>query len=50
MIPVVAITTFLKTELVFAARGVRRRPGRVTVVTTVTKLGLRAPHRDAYTR
>ena len=40
MIPLTAITTFLKTELVFAALGVRRWPGRVTVVTTASKLGL----------
>jgi hypothetical protein len=37
MIPLTAITTFLKIELVFAARGVRRWPGRVTVVTTSVK-------------
>ena len=37
MIPVTAITTFLKTELVFATLGVRRWPGRVTVVTTDVK-------------
>jgi hypothetical protein len=32
MIPVTAITTFLATELVFAARGVRRCPAEVTFV------------------
>ena len=33
MIPLTAITTFLKTELVFAALGVRRWPEEVTVTT-----------------
>jgi hypothetical protein len=33
MIPLTAITTFLKTELVFAAFGVRRWPACVTVTT-----------------
>ena len=39
MIPVTAITTFLKTELVFAALGALRWPDCVVTVTTGTKVG-----------
>ena len=38
MMPLTAMTTFLKTELVFAAFGVLRWPESVTV-TTPSKLG-----------
>src|SRR3712207_4697914 len=41
MMPLTAITTFLKTELVFAALGALRRPDCVTV-TTEPKVGLSA--------
>jgi hypothetical protein len=39
MMPLTAMTTFLKTELVFAALGALRWPDCVVTVTTSTKVG-----------
>ena len=48
MMPLTAMTTFLKTELVFAAFGVLRWPESVTVTTSVQARSQRALRRGKH--